>query len=136
MQIQALGGYYNRSNLQSSKVPSFNAGLSDRQYDVVLQRLKKVNSEVKPRFSGELLKETMNAIIDRYECLGVKSVAMQIISSKDLPEFLGAEALKYDLKDKIGICVAVGNKNAPIEDMTNIYDAVTLLATKDDLTKM
>ena len=43
---------------------------------------------------------------------------------------------EYDLKDKIGLCVAVGDKYGPIEKMTNIYQAKTFLLHPKELEKM
>ena len=136
MKIYAMDNYYNRQLVCSKSSTSFKGELTSKQYITVLERLKKVNSAVDDRFSTDLLDNIINSMVKRYECLGVKSVALQIISKRDLPYFLGDKASNYDLKDKIGICIAVDDKRGPIESMTNIYDAHVLLAKEDELSKL
>ena len=142
MQISAITPNYNYSvnnNMKRNNVsqPSFQGALNKLEMDIVLQRLAKVNDEVFENFSIPKLKEVMEYLIERYECLGLRSCGIQVVGNDDLPKLLGKEAAaKYDLKDKIGLCVAVGDKYGPIEQMTNIYQAKTFLLKPSELEKL
>jgi len=142
MQISAITPNYNYSvnnNMKRNNVsqPSFQGGLNKLEVDVVLQRLAKVNDEVFESFSMPKLREVIDYLVKRYECLGTRSCGIQIVGNDDLPKSLGKDAaVKYDLKDKIGLCVAVGDKYGPIEKMTNIYQAKTFLLHPKELEKM
>lgn len=143
MQISAITPNYSNysmyNNMRCNNVsqPSFQGGLSKFETDIVLQRLAKVNDEVFETFSGPKLKEVIDYLVQRYECLGTRSCGLQVVGNDDLPKLLGKDAAtKYDLKDKIGLCVAVGDKYGPIEKMTNIYQAKTFLLRPSELEKM
>ena len=117
--------------------PSFQGGLNKFEVDIVLQRLAKVNDEVFESFSMPKLREVMDYLVKRYDCLGIRSCGIQVVGNDDLPKLLGKDAaVKYDLKDKIGLCVAVGDKYGPIEQMTNIYQAKTFLLKPSELSKL
>ena len=141
MQISAIAPNYNCSmnNVKRNNVsqPSFQGALNKLEVDIVLQRLAKVNDEVFEKFSIPKLQEVMDYLVKRYDCLGIRSCGIQIVGNDDLPKLLGKEAAtKYDLKDKIGLCVAVGDKYGPIEQMSNIYQAKTFLLKPSELNKL
>jgi hypothetical protein len=142
MQISAITPNYNYSvnnNMKRNNVsqPSFQGGLNKFEVDIVLQRLAKVNDEVFESFSMPKLREVMDYLVKRYDCLGIRSCGIQIVGNDDLPKLLGKDAAaKYDLTDKIGLCVAVGDKYGPIEQMTNIYQAKTFLLKPSELNKL
>ena len=142
MQISAITQNYNYSvnnNVKRNNIsqPSFQGGLNKFEVDIVLQRLAKVNDEVIDKFTPAKLKEVMDYLVQRYECLGTRSCGIQIVGNDDLPKLLGKDAMmKYNTKDKIGLCVAVGDKYGPIEQMTNIYHAKTFLLHPNELSKM
>ena len=139
MNVQSINNFsYNRIHNQKQKTttPNFKGALSPNEYKLILGRLKKVKSEVIESFSVDKFKKVIENLTKRYESLGVRSVAIQIISKNDLPEFLGEQEDKVSMADKLGLCVAVGNNNGPIENMTNIYDAKTFLINQEDLAKI
>ena len=141
MQISAITQNYNCSvnNMKKSNVskPSFQGALSNLEVDIVLQRLAKVNDEVFETFNAKKLKEVIDYLVKRYECLGTRSCGLQIVGNDDLPKLLGRDAAtRFDLKDKIGLCVAVGDKYGSVEKMTNIYQAKTFLVNPKELEKL
>jgi len=69
----------------------------------------------------------MDALVAKYESMGVRSAAVQVISKEDTEYFLGDKASEYDLSDKVLLCIAVGNRNNSVENMTNIYETATLI---------
>ena len=138
MQISAIAQNYNcpvNGNIKRNNVsqPAFQAGLNNIETDILLSRLAKVNDEVFESFNMKKLKETMDYLINRYKSLGVKSPGVMIVSNDDLPKLLGKDVNKYNIKGKTGLCVAVGDKNGPLETMTNIYHAKTFLIEPNDL---
>lgn len=149
MQISAITPNYNCSvnnNMKRNDVsqPSFKGGkikftegLNNLAADIVLQRLAKANDEVFEVFSAKKFKEVMESLIERYECLGTSSCGIHIVYNDDLPKLLGKDAhLKYDLKDKIGFCIAVGNKRGPVNEMSNIYQAKTFLLKENEISEL
>ena len=135
MQISSINSYsnYAKYNKNSTSVPNFRGGLSDAQYNQVLNKLKAVSTKkVIEGFSDSKIKAVVAELSIKYSCLGINKVSIQIISEKDLPGFLGDQACKYDLAGKLGLCVAVGDKNAPVEHLNNIYETVTLIANSAD----
>lgn len=57
-----------------------------------------------------------------------------VVGPDDLPKFVkGKFAGIADLKDKIGICMAVGDKYGPIETWTKVFEAKTLLVPKNSI---
>lgn len=137
MQISAVTQKFNYSTINNSKQqtpqPSFQGALNQIELDIVLQRLAKVNDEVIEKFDIKKFEEVMDYLTKRYECLGVKSIGLQIVGNDDLPKLLGKNIVNYNTKDKIGLCVAVGDKYGPIEEMTNIYQAKTFLLKPEEL---
>ena len=135
MQVNTINSAYAYSNYNRKNVsrPNFRGALSNEKYYQALNKLKKVNKVTTENFSMSKLKEIIERLGDKYRDLGIHSIGIQIISNKDLPMFLGESASKYDLRGKLGLCVAVGDRNAPIEEMNCIYEAETILAKESDL---
>ena len=87
-------------------------------------------------FSKEKLTGIIEKLGNKYQNINNHSIGIQIISNIDLPLFLGNVANKYDLRDKIGICIAVGDTKAPLERMNNIFEAETIIAKESDLSSI
>lgn len=68
-----------------------------------------------------------------YKGLGIRSIEIQVVGNEDIPKLLGKNAAKYNTKNKFGLCIAVGNKYGPIEDMNKIYEAKTFLVNENAL---
>ncbi|MBQ8847754.1 MAG: hypothetical protein IJ003_02285 [Candidatus Gastranaerophilales bacterium] len=125
----------NYKNVKQNNTPSFKGEQSEKTYDIVIERLKKVQPEVHERFSIAELESTMSRMIEKYQSLGVRSVGLQVVNQKDLPKFLGDKVNTYNLQNKVGICVVVGDRFGSVENMTNIYEAHLFIATDEDLNK-
>lgn len=133
----SVNNYSNKfnNNYKQNRVsqPNFKGALSDREMDRVIKLLASKNTEVFDVFSPTKLNEVMNSLVNKYKSLGVNSLGIQIVDPQDLPALLGKNISKYNNKNKFGICVAVGDKNAPIEQMNKIYEAKTFLLTEKEL---
>ncbi len=140
MQISAITPNYsyskNTQQKQNVSKTSFQGVLNQIELDIVLKRLAKVNDEVFENFSVQKFKEVMDYLTQRYECLGVKSIAIQVVNNDDLSKLLGKNINNYNTKDKLGLCIAVGDKYGPVEKMTNIYQAKTFLLKPEELKKL
>ena len=98
------------------------------QYHQVLNRLKNTSKkEVISEFSYPKLRETIECLKNKYSNKGINTCGIQIINNKELTHFLGEQSSEFDLSDKIGLCIAVGDKNAPIEQIGKFYETVTML---------
>ena len=140
MQISAITPNYsyskNTQQKQNVSKTSFQGVLNQIELDIVLKRLAKVNDEVFENFSVQKFKEVMDYLTQRYECLGVKSIAIQVVNNDDLSKLLGKNINNYNTKGKLGLCIAVGDKYGPVEKMTNIYQAKTFLLKPEELKKL
>ncbi len=130
--------YNNLNTYKQNKVsaPNFKGALNDREMEKVLKLLAPKNTEVIETFSAPKLKEVMDNLMEKYKCLGLRSIGIQVVEPKDLPQLLGKNASKYDTKNKFGLCVAVGDKYGPIENMNNVYEAKTFLVNEKELRKL
>lgn len=131
----------NYSNLNTYKqnkvsIPNFKGALNDGEMEKVLKLLASKNTEVFENFSAPKLKEVMDSLMEKYKYLGLRSIGIQVVEPKDLPQLLGKNAAKYETKSKFGLCVAVGDKYGPIENMNNVYEAKTFLVNKNELKKL
>lgn len=123
-------------NNNKQTTPAFKGEQSNAQYKATLEKLKKVNSEIIVGFNPDKLNNCINEMVDRYSCLGTKSVGLQIIGKEDLVDFLGDKAKPYNTKDKFGLCVAVGDKFGPVENMNRIYEAKTFIVSEYELNNL
>lgn len=136
MYITPVATNYNNANVyRQNKItaPNFKGALNEAQMERVIKLLAQKNNEVFEDFSGLKLKRVMDNFMAKYECLGIRCVGIQILDNKDLPKVLGKDAAKYDIKGKMGLSVAVGDKFGPLENMNNIYEAKTFLLKESDL---
>lgn len=136
MQISPINCNYQNRNQIHKNAPKFEGALNTKQVDIILERLSKRNSKVFEKFDIDEFKKVINGLIKKYECLGTSSVGIQIVYNDDLPKLLGKGLADYNTNNRIGLCIAVGNKRGPIEEMTNIYEAQTFLVDPAILSKL
>lgn len=137
MYISPITANYANTNLyrqnKTTSTPNFKGALNDNQMERVLKLLAPKNNEVFEKFSGQKLKDVMDNLMNKYKSLGVSSIGIQIVSNDDLSKLLGKNIGKYNTNGKMGLCVAVGDKYGPIENMNKIYEAKTFLVNEKDL---
>lgn len=95
--------------------------------------LSEKNTGVFLNFDTRTLKSVMDNLINKYSSIGVRSVGIQIVNNNDLPALLGKTVDASALKNKFGLCIAVGDKYGPIENWGRVYEAKTILATEKNL---
>lgn len=130
--------YNNLNTYKQNRIskPNFKGALNDREMEKVLKLLAPKNTEVFENFSAPKLTEVMDSLMEKYKCLGLRSIGIQVVEPKDLPKLLGKNTAKYETKNKFGLCVAVGDKYGPIENMNNVYEAKTFLVNESELKKL
>lgn len=130
--------YNNLNTYKQNRVskPNFKGALNDREMERVLKLLAPKNTEVFENFSEQKLTKVMDHLMDKYKSLGIRSIGIQVVGPEDLHKLLGEKASKYDTKNKFGLCVAVGDKYGPIENMNNVYEAKTFLVNEKELKKL
>lgn len=135
MQVGAITPYYTNNNYRNNNVtrPSFKGALNEQQMTRVLKMLSEKNTGVFLNFDTRTLKSVMDSLINKYSSIGVRSVGIQIVNNNDLPALLGKTVDASALKNKFGLCIAVGDKYGPIENWGRVYEAKTILATEKDL---
>lgn len=136
MQICPINFNYQNRNQVYRNAPKFEGALNGNQVNIILERLSKRNSKVFEKFDINEFKSVINGLIKKYECLGTSSVGIQIVNNDDLSKLLGKSLANYNTKNKMGLCIAVGNKRGPIEEMTNIYEAQTFLIDPTELSRL
>ncbi len=135
MQVGAITPYYTNNNYRNNNVtrPSFKGALNEQQMIRVLKMLSEKNTGVFLNFDTRTLKSVMDGLINKYSSIGVRSVGIQVVDNNDLPALLGRKVDASALKNKFGLCIAVGDKYGPIENWGRVYEAKTILATEKDL---
>lgn len=133
----ASTNYQNRRLAQQNQIeqntkPSFQGGLSNKEYERVMRLIAQKNTEIFTDFSAPKLKQVMDNLVKKYECLGVKSLALQISLPNDVAKFFGNQVKNIDVNGKRGLSVVVGNKYGPIESMDTIYEAKTFILKPND----
>ena len=126
----------NTLNNTKQTTPAFKGEQSNALYKATLDKLKKVNSEIIVGFNPDKLNSCISEMVEKYSCLGTKSVGIQVIGKEDLADFLGDKAKPYNTKDKFGLCVAVGDKFGPVEKMNRIYEAKTFIVSEYELNNL
>ena len=139
MKISAISSYKYNNTFSSSvnKVasPSFKAGLGSFTTKRVLNMLKPKVSEIKICSNFGDIRPIMDEIIKSSEknASTHSSVGIMVIPDNELKEFLGEKASNYDIINNRGICIAIGDKYAPIESWLKCYDAVLALIPREKL---
>ena len=131
----ASNNYSNNNTINCRRknvtAPSFQAAVGVSEMDRILKMLAPKNVAV---YDGNINMKKITAVMDeliaKYK---TKSAAIQIVSgNRDLTKLLGKNT-QYDLNDKVGLCVAVGNYHGPIERWSEVYEAKTFLVSKNKL---
>ncbi len=138
MYITPVSSNYSNQNIykqQRVSQPSFKGVLNEAQYERVIRTIAARNTEVFENFSGTKLNEVIQDLMKKYKCLGLRSCGIQIVSNDSLPKLLGEDFTKYNTAGKHGLSVVVGDKYGPVENMKNIYEAKTFLATETNFRK-
>ncbi len=120
------------SNMYQTRTssPNFKGVLNERETERVLKMLAEKNREVILNVNTvKNFQKILNDFFLQYRRLGISSVGIQIIPEDRLSAFIGKNQ-NVDLKDKIGLCIAVGDKYGPIESWNKVFDAKTILAQK------
>lgn len=135
MNINAIGGnYYNTHKTKGyTSSPNFRGELSDAQIKKSLGMLKEKVSCVQPCSTMNDVKSILNTMMQKFERLGLstKSAGLMVIPEDELAAFLGDKASRYNLKDLVGICAAVGDKYGPVESWTKAYETIVALMPKE-----
>lgn len=119
--------YNRKTNPAIRNTPAFQGVLNKQQNEKVLKMLSEKNTEIIDNFTPQVLKNTMNKLFAKYKHLNSKSIGLYVVGKEDLPGFLGENAAKYDLKNKFGVCIAMGDKYGSVECWTKAYEAKTIL---------
>ena len=125
---------YKRVNNHQAKPvtqPTFKSR-EDDEWNAGLRYLRSNTTAVYQGFNLKTLKSTINNLVAKYFCIGLNGVGMMQIANEDLPMLLGENvAKKCDLKDKIGLCVVMGEPVGEVADMEDIYEVKVFLDTPE-----
>ena len=141
MQISAIrpnytsnyNNYKRVNNHQAKPVsqPAFKSR-EDDEWNAGLRYLRSNTTGVYQGFNLKALKSTINELALKYYCMGINGVGMMQIANEDLPMLLGEKvAQKCDLKNKIGLCVVMGEPVGEVADMEDIYEVKVFLDTPE-----
>ena len=135
MNINAIGvNYYNTQNAKGyASSTSFRGEMSDAQMKKALVMLKEKVSCVQTCSTMNDVQIMLKNLMQKFERLGQSrnAAGMVVIPKEELTEFLGDKASRYNLKELVGICVAVGDKYGPVESWTKAYEAKVALLPKE-----
>ena len=130
--------FYRPSITRNSNVskPNFKGGLNDTETKNTLNMLKTSVSGVVDCKNIQDLKNVTDKLADKFSNWGIKSVGIMVIPEKDLVSFSNGLVSQKDASEKIGLCVAVGDKNGPVESWAVSYEAKIALLPKKLLDKL
>lgn len=130
---------YNNNQTRQTK-PLSQPAFKSREDDAWNAGLKYLGSKTTGVYQGfniKALKSTVNELVLKYYCMGIPGVGMMQIANKDLPTLLGEKiAKKCDMKDKIGLCVVMGEPVGEVSDMEDIYEVKVFIDTKERIDKV
>ena len=131
MNISAVRNYscnYQSNSLSKTTNPNFKGGLNNTQTKRVLNMLQARLTDVKPANNIQEFKNEIDKLQRKYSAFGINSVGAMIIPKDELAGFIGENACKqHNLKDKMGICIAVGDTYGPVEKWNKTYESVALI---------
>jgi len=127
---------YKRVNNHQAKPvsqPTFKSR-EDDEWNAGLRYLRSNTTGVYQGFNLKALKSTINELVLKYYCMGINGVGMMQIANEDLPMLLGEKvAQKCDLKNKIGLCVVMGEPVGEVANMEDIYEVRVFIDTADNI---
>ncbi len=127
---------YNKKQAKPVTQPTFKSR-EDDEWNAGLKYLRSNTTAVYQGFNIKTLKSTVNELVIKYHCMGLHGVGMMQIANKDLPMLLGEKvAQKCDLKDKIGLCVVMGEPVGEVADMDEIYEVKVFLDTPERIDRV
>ena len=124
---------YTNYSKKCARPQNFQGALNNAETQRVLTMLSEKNTGfMTSYFDPKIIKSTLDSLMHKhYEA---KSAGIFIVEQKDLPNFTKGKLQNIvDLKDKIGICMAAGDKYGPIETWTKVFEAKTLLVPKNSI---
>ena len=129
--------YTRRANpMKANNTVNFKGGLSDIETKRNLNKLRIVLSDVVYANDVKGLKEVADKMIEKFSHWGVNSLGMMIVPNKDLNLYSNYQVTGEDAKDKIGVFVATGDKNGPVESWTVAYESKLVVLPKSCLEQM
>lgn len=117
------------SHKMQKKSPTFSGAISSsNSVEKVLNMLKNKASKVVELKDDYEVPAVLLSLIKKWDRMGLDAGnGIMIIPNSELPKFLGEEALSHDLRNKIGISLAVGDVNGPVETWHKCYESITVL---------
>ena len=132
--------YYTRKvnpmKVNNAAAPKFKGSLSDIDMKNNLNKLRIVLSNVVYVNDINGLKEVADKMADKFSHWGVNSIGMMIVPNKDLKLYSNGQVTGDDAKDKIGVYVATGDKNGPVETWDVAYESKLVVLPKACLEKL
>ena len=117
------------SNKSYVTSPSFRGALNDNSAKRVLEMLKPKISSVKVSSDFADVRTAIDTMIQKWNGVSktTNSVGIMVIPAEEIVDFIAEKGKNIVTSDKVGICVAVGDKYAPIEKWNECYDATVVL---------
>lgn len=124
--------FYKTQPVKTSSQPNFQGGLNQSEMNRVIKMLAEKNTGIIEKLSiePEFINKIATGFIEKYR---TRSVGLQIISGQDLVKFLGNNTVKHNPTNKVGLCIAVGDKFGPIESWNQVYEAKTVLIPESSI---
>ena len=141
MRISAISpNYVTRNNNYKKQVktsqPVFTSNQRDEDYDAGLRYLNSKMTKVYQGFNIGKLSSEINEMVLKYWPLGLNGVGLMQVHNEDLPVLLGKTAQKCDLKEKIGLCLVMGEPVGEVADMDEIYEVRLFIDTPENINKV
>lgn len=130
--LPVSNNFYKTQPTKTSSQPNFQGALNHSEMNRVVKMLATKNTEIIEKLTLE--PKFINKIItDLSEKHKTRNVGLQVITGQDLANFLGNNTVKHNPTNKVGLCIAVGDKFGPIERWSQVYEAKTILIPESTL---
>lgn len=130
--LPVSNNFYRTQPAKTSSQPNFQGALNQPEMNRVVKMLAAKNTEIiekltlEPKFINKIAAD----LTKKYK---TRSVGLQVITGQDLANFLGNNTAKHNPTNKVGLCIAVGDKFGPIERWNQVYEAKTILIPESTL---
>jgi len=125
---------YKKTNFVST--PTFKSSREDEEWNNGLRYLNSKTTQIYQGFSLEKFKSEAKDMTIKYMCMGLNGVGLMQIANEDLPVLLGRYYDKCDTKDKIGLCMVMGEPVGEVADMDEIYEVKIFVDTPERIDRI
>lgn len=125
--------YVNRVKTSSKPCTFESDKREDSNWNAGLKYLAGKTTEIYDGIQSRKLYSVMNELGLKYACLGLRNITFLQIENRDLSTYLGKNAKRFDLRDKVGLCAIMGEPEGDVSQMDYIYEVRLFLEKPENI---